>query len=354
MKHCIAAFAATFALGVSLTGCDSDSTPDSAPANHANSTSNDAHENAASAPAADKGKAAMSSSAINLDAAFGRVAPVVTEVGACPFLSDEGALSSVKTSYELTRREVSNSVCRWSYNAGFSLVVTVEPVDKALPVEQRRYNLGVDTQIDSQPGPGNNAVLVSDTAWGRPIPFGYGFEIDGSAVFVRVTGMKTDQARLSATAQEIANLLPNAPAIEQQQRTETAPFSPCSVWSKDDIQNVMAPLKFSPFSSHASGNSCIYEAYGEANGSSLQLTVRFGELDAKYHAKAIERGDEDVSGFEFPVSASVEPSDFGTYTKLTGYVDGGAIELLVLDKANATHRDVTEQLLRNLASRFEQ
>ena len=331
-----------------LSGCD----PSSVTADSDESPLRSVPEGSASVPAAEKGTVSLGSASINLDAALGRIPAVVAAVGPCPFLSDDAARSTVKTSFELERRQVSNSECRWSYNAGFSLKVTVDPIDNVTPLEERRYNIGVDTELDPQSGPGENAALVSDTAWGKPVPFGYGFELDDNAIFIRVTGMKTDNERLRATADEIAELLPNAPVIEAQRRTESVAFQPCSVWQNEAIQSALQPVKYSPISSHSSGNSCIYKAYGEDSGKALTLTVRFGELDAKYHAKAIEKGDEDVQGFEFPTSASIEASNFGTYTKITAYVDGGAIEIFILDGANVEHKDKTRRLLQNVASRL--
>jgi hypothetical protein len=331
-----------------VSGCDSNS----ATANSSKTPLSSSAGDSVSANVAEKGIVSLGSAAINLEAALGKVPAVVTAVGPCPFLSDDVARSTVKTSYELERRQISNSECRWSYNAGFSLKVTVEPIDTATPLDQRRYNIGVDTQLEPQNGPGKNAALVSDTAWDKPVPFGYGFELDGDAVFIRVTGMKTDRERLRATADEIASLLLDAPIIEAQRRTESVTFEPCSVWQNAAIQNALEPVKYSPVSSHPSGSSCIYKAYGEDSGKALTLTIRFGELDAKYHAKAIEKGHEDVQGFEFPVSVSIEAGDFGTYTKITAYVDGGAIEIFILDGANVEHKDTIKQLLQNVASRL--
>lgn len=332
-----------------VSGCDSNSTTESSVKIALSSPP----KSSASVAVAEKGVVSLGSNAIDLEAAFGRVPTVVTAVGPCPFLSDDTARSTVKTSYELERRQVSNSECRWSYNAGFSFQVTVEPIDNATPLEQRRYNLGIETRLEPQSGPGENAALVSDTAWGKPVAFGYGFELDNSAVFIRVTGMKTDSERLRATANEIAKRLPNAPVIEPQRRTESVAFEPCSIWQNEAIQSALQPVKYSPISSHSSGSSCIYKAYGEDSGKPLTLTVRFGELDPKYHAKAIEKGDQDVKGFEFPVSASTEASDFGTYTKIIAYVEGGAIEIFILDGANVEHGDTIKQLLHNVASRLD-
>ena len=346
MKKCIAA---CIILLTTLPGCDSNN----ATTDPDNSGLNQATDSLVSAPVVEKVTVSLSDAAINLDAALGRIPAVVTSVEPCPFLSDDTATSTAKTNYELERRQVSNSECRWSYNAGFSINVTIEAIKKSTPIEQRRYNLGVDTTLEPQTGPGKNAALVSDTAWGKPLPFGYGFELNDDAIFIRVTGMQTDKIRLRATADEIANLLPDAPVITPQRRTESVTFEPCSVWQDQAIQNALGLAKYSPVSSHSSGNSCIYKAYGDDNGKSMTLTVRFGELDAKYYAKAIENGQENVMGFEFPVSASIEASNFGTYTKIVGYVGGGAIEVFVLDEANIEHKDVTKHLLQNLASRIK-
>ncbi|MFT4518731.1 MAG: hypothetical protein ACI9JM_001116 [Halioglobus sp.] len=345
MRKCLAAFF----LATMLPACDSNSTA----INSANSEPSTTPSNISSTPVEVESPVSLSDAAINFDSALGRVPAIVSAPGPCPFLSDDTVKSAAKTNYELERREVSNSECRWSYNAGFAITVTVEATNKSIPIAERRYNLDVDTELEPQTGPGENAALVSDTAWGKPMPFGYGFELNDDAIFIRVTGMHTDKKRLRATAEEIAKLLPDAPSIEPQRRTESVTFEPCSVWRDQAVQNTLGLTKDNPFSSHASGNSCVFKAYGDGNGNATTLTVRFGELDPKYHTKAIEKGDEDVKGFDFPVSASTEESSFGTYTKITAYVDGGAIEIFVLDEANIEHKDVTKRLLENLAARIK-
>jgi len=342
-------YIAAFILATVLPGCDSNDTA----TDLVKEVQKSAAVSAGSAPEEAESTISLSDDAINYQAALGRVPTVVTVPGPCPFLSDDAAKAAVKTSYELERKQVSNSGCRWSYNAGFSIEVTVAAIDKAIPIEQRRYNLGVDTKLEPQTGPGTNATLVSDTAFGKPVPFGYGFELNNDAIFIHVTGMQTDNNRLRATADEIANLLPSAPVIQPQRISESVTFEPCSIWQDQAIGNVLQLAKDNPINSHASGNSCIYKAFGVDGGNSTTLTVRIGELDAKYYAKAIEQGQEDVKGFEFPVSASIEESDFGTHTKIVGYVDGGAIEIFVLDQSKAEHKDVTKLLLQNLASRIK-
>lgn len=344
---------AALVLITALPGCDSNNA--TAEVVNEGQGSAAASSSAAASTATSTTKAAVSlgDSPINYQAALGRVPAVVSMPGPCPFLSDEGAKSAVKTSYELERKEVSNAGCRWSYNAGFSIEVTVKPIDESIPVAQRRYNIGVDTQLDPQAGPGNNAVLVSDTAFGKPVPFGYGFELDDDAVFIHVTGLQTDKDRLAVTAAEIAQKLPNAPLIEAQRRSESVTFEPCSIWQNQAVQHTLQLADDDAVSSHASGNSCIYKAFGGDSGMATTLTVRIGELDGSYHAKAIARGHEDVSGFEFPVSATIEESDFGTYTKITGYLDGGAVEIFILDASKAQHKDASKQLLQNIASRVD-
>lgn len=340
---------AALILITALPGCDSNS----ATAEVVNEGQGSAAVSSSSAASAEKSAVSLGDNLINYQAALGRVPAVVSMPGPCPFLSDDGAKSAVKTTYELERKEVSNSGCRWSYNAGFSIEVTVKPIDESIPVAQRRYNLGVDTELDTQDGPGNHAVLVSDTAFGKPVPFGYGFELNDDAIFIHVTGMQTDKKRLSATAVEIAKMLPDAPVIEPQRRSESVTFEPCSIWQNQAIQNALQLADNDTVTSHASGNSCIYKAYGGDSGMATTLTVRIGELDVAYHKKAIERGHAVVTGFDFPVSATIEESDFGTYTKIVGYLDGGAIEIFILDAAKAQHKDVSKQLLQNVASRIE-
>jgi hypothetical protein len=52
-------------------------------------------------------------------------------------------------------------------------------------------------------------------------------------------------------------------------------------------------------SSHVSGSSCNYTAYGEDSAEALMLTVRFGELDAKYHAKRLRKAMKTFKALSF-------------------------------------------------------
>lgn len=333
-----------------LCGCGSDDADRETSNNAGANTSTSAV--ARSAEKTSEEKTSLSEAPIDLDAALGRVPVTVTETAPCPFVSDEVAKAAARTRFALERREVSNTQCRWSYNAGFAIAITVEPIDSATPAAERRYNIGVDTELAPQTGPGKNAVLVADTAFGKPVPFGFGFELGSDAVFIRVTGMQTDVERLRATADAIARQLPNAPSIEPQRRSESVAFEPCSVWQAQAVKNALGLAESQSLAAQPSGNSCNYKAYRDGDNPGITLTLRMSELDASYHAKAIARGHDDVAGFDFPVSASIEESSFGTYTKLTGYVGGGAIEIFLLDEGNAKHTALSEQLLRNIASRI--
>ncbi len=179
----------------------------------------------------------LTSTPISFGAATGKTAEML-EVGPCPFVSDDVMISSVRSRFEIVRREVSNTNCRWSYNAGFVIDVTIEDLATARPVSTRRYNMDIDPVLSPKDGPGTNAAVLNDTAWDRPVPYAYSFEKDGKLVFIRYTGFKTDAEIMRPAADEIARRMGDAHAIEPQRRQLAVSFEACEVWSKQDLATV--------------------------------------------------------------------------------------------------------------------
>jgi hypothetical protein len=209
---------------------------------------------------------------------------VMMEVGPCPFVSDEAIISSVRTNFEITRREVSNTLCRWAYNAGFSIEVTIEDVLSAKPAADRRYNTGVDTLSEPQDGPGKNAQILNDTAWDKPIPFAYSFEKDGKLVFMSYTGFKTDVGNMRVAANEIAGRMRGAPVIEPQRRQATEPFNACEVWTEQDLKTVFGAGETATILPGASSMStCTWKIFED--GVSGQRTAGFNIYKAEVGTK---------------------------------------------------------------------
>lgn len=158
------------------------------------------------------------------------------EVVPCPFVSDEVIKASVRTTFEITRREVSNTSYRWAYNAGFAINVTIEDLATARLVAERQYNMDIDPVLTPQSGPGTNATVLNDTAWDKQLPFAYSFEKDVKLVFMNYTGFKTDAGIMRPAADEIAQRMGTASEIQQQRRELLVPFEACEVWSENDLK----------------------------------------------------------------------------------------------------------------------
>ncbi|MBL4660061.1 MAG: hypothetical protein JKY19_06875 [Alcanivoracaceae bacterium] len=184
----------------------------------------------------------ITSTPLNKRAYLGLIVPDKKEVAPCPFLSDTTAVATVKTAWTLNRRETSHESCYWSKNLGFSVNVTVEPLATAKPVQERTYNLENPPVLKAQHGPGNNATVLYDTVWDKEQAYAMSFEQDNKLIMIYVTGMATDAQRLTATAHEIANKLPNVLTSDTKNhlpQTNAGTFNMCSTWSQSDIEAII-------------------------------------------------------------------------------------------------------------------
>jgi len=187
---------------------------------------------------------------------LGLKVPEIKEAAPCPFLSDESAFQIVKRSQNLKRRETSNDKCYWSKNLGFSIKLTIEPLSTAKPVQERAYNLDHPPVLKEQAAPGQNALVLYDTAWGKEQAYAMSFEQDNKLVMIYVTGLKTDANRLMAAANEVSSKLSSGVALEPQQ-AESAEFNMCSTWNESEIAVIIG----TPVRLTGSKDNCKWE-YG--------------------------------------------------------------------------------------------
>jgi hypothetical protein len=279
-------------------------------------------------------------------------APKKIEAGPCPFVSDSTIKASVRSSFEITRKEATNAKCRWSYNAGFAIDVTIEDLTSAKPISERGYNIGVDTVLEPQSGPGTNAMVVNDTAWDKPIPFAYSFEKDGKLVFMRYTGFKTNAQIMRPAANEIAALMGTAPLTEQQDRNAAPSFKACEVWNERDLKSVFGTADTAVVSQGMNGMStCHWKIYED--GVSGQKTAGFNIYrrpsgkKAEYEYGSYTPYSED--GITHYIRKS--DSDFGLYIHIITPHPEGLVHVTVSDSgADATA--VAKKLQKNLLSRM--
>lgn len=295
---------------------------------------------------------ALPTTPLNRDALLGVISETIVEPGPCPFLSEATALATAETNYELIRREVSNETCRWSKNAGFSLRVSIEPLATATPFKDRPYNLDTPPVLKQQASPGSNAVILYDTAWDKERPYAMGFEQGDKLVEVFVTGMETDTARLTATAEEIAAKLPTAPMIEAQRREIKPALDYCDIWSNESLGSLMKASRDEPQRNAQYGSAgCKWDAgYGSAARSISLARYKKGDTNLD---KMQELGGRTITalgeraviltrppteGYTGDTSLWVEIDDQQIYLTLSGTIDD--------------HSGAATTLMENLLSRF--
>ncbi|PHR61910.1 MAG: hypothetical protein COA43_01695 [Robiginitomaculum sp.] len=294
---------------------------------------------------------ALTNTPISFADATGETSKMI-EVGPCPFVSDETIKASVRTTFEITRREVSNTECRWAYNAGFVINVTIEDIVTAKPVSERRYNIGVDTVSTPQDGPGTHAAMINDTAWGKLMPFAYSFEKDGKLVFIRYTGFKTGADIMRPAANEIAARMSTAPTIRHQRRHKTEPFKACDVWSEHDLKTVFGASETAVVAPGArSMSTCSWKIYED--GVSGQRTAAFNF----YKREAGKKQEHEYDSYK-PYSADGEThylrksnSSFGTYIHIITPRPEGLVHVTVSDPEKDPSA-IAKVLQKNLLSRM--
>lgn len=289
---------------------------------------------------------------LDREALLGRVEDVVVETAPCPFLTDSTAIATADTNRELLRREVSNEACRWSMNAGFSIRVSVESVTTATPMKDRAYNLDTPPVLKEQAGPGENAVILYDTAWDNERPYAMGFEQDDKLVEIFVTGMETDSARLTTTAEEVAAMLPTAPEIAQQYREIRPALDFCAIWSDESVGSLIgATMDESLYSGPYGQSGCKWDTGIGGNTKNMTL-ARYSKGDTNLD-KMMELGGRTVSGLgDRGVILTRPPTDdYAGDTAIWVELEDQQFNL-VLSGTIPDHAIAAEILMSNLLSRI--
>lgn len=298
-------------------------------------------------------ESALTNTPISFADATGETSQII-DVDPCPFVSDEKITASVRSEFEITRREVSNTQCRWAYNAGFAIEVTIEDVVSAKPVSERRYNMDVATVLSSQDGPGTNAVVVNDTAWDKQVPFAFSFEQDEKLVFMRYTGFKTNAEIMRPAADEISARMGSAPEIESQRRHATEPFQACETWNDQDMKSVFSLDDNAVIGQGMSGMStCTWDIYED--GVSGKKTAGFSftkfepgktpDYGALGYSTYSDNGEEHY--FE------KRESDYGTFILVVTVRPEGVVGVTLSDPTG-DQTDAAKILQANLLSRLVQ
>jgi len=295
---------------------------------------------------------ALPTTPLNRDAVFGLISETVVETAPCPFLSDETAIATADTNRELLRREVSNEACRWSMNAGFSIRASVAPLATATPLKDRPYNMDIPPVLKDQPGPGDAAVILYDTAWDKELPYAMGFEQGDKLVEIFVTGMETDPARLTKTAMEIAEKLPTAPVIEPQFREVRPAQDFCQIWSKESLGAAIgvtaeSDLRHAPYGSAG----CKWDS-GYGDTAKTVILVRYKQGDTSLD-RMIELGGETMPDLGDRAVILTRAGSDGYAGDSTIWVEVDDQQFsLIMTGTIADHPALVEDLMENLFSRL--
>lgn len=295
---------------------------------------------------------ALPTTPLNRDALFGLIAETIVETAPCPFLSDSTAIATADTNYEMVRREVSNEECRWSKNAGFSIRVSVAPIATATPLKDRAYNLDTPPVLKEQAGPGANAVILYDTAWDKERPYAMGFEQGDKLVEIFVTGMETDPARLTATAEEVAAELPTAPTIEKQYREIKAALDFCTIWSDESLGSLFGiTAEESLYSAPYGQAGCKWNSGYGANAKSVTV-ARYKQGDTKID-RILALGGQAIPGLGDRAVILTRPAEDGSPGDSAMWVDVEDQQfILIVPGTVEDHASVAQTLMENLFSRI--
>lgn len=223
-------------------------------------TTSDAAPTDAAPGGSSTGVAALSSRPIAWDEVFepGAAPSAVPEDSApslaeCPLLSSASLAAAISPNAleQPTLREATTTACRWS-GSFTNFEVTTEPAADVDVDDHsgRGYNLDVEPVVDAQDGPGEKAVLLTDTAFADTefndgTPYAYFFVIDGQAVTLRMTALPIDDDGWRPMADEVAAAITDgtagvaAPPVETSaptgdQATPT-PVVACDYLTIDDV-----------------------------------------------------------------------------------------------------------------------
>ncbi len=285
--------------------------------------------------------------------AMGRTPPSIRETVPCPFLSDETALAAATSPYEIIRRSVSNEECVWNYNIGFAIKARVEPLAGSRPFAERQYNMDAKPILEPQASPGQNAVLLYDTAWEEPRPFAFGFDLGDKRVFLNITGMRTSLAQLQPAAEEIAAKLPTAPRIEPQFREEVGAYDLCSTWVEAGLLSLFGLPEGTPVSITPSGTSCIFEMRVPESPSRNVITLGLSVFEEAPNAFEFlkEKGWTEVPGYDHRVLSHNTTDEWGVHTELRGLIQDGSVVVTITDK-DGGKEDATKRLFDNVMARI--
>lgn len=137
---------------------------------------------------------------------------------ACALLDEEylnSALAGVESTFggalefQEPLQTPPSAFCSWrDASGGISIELLLEDAATSETGDhsERTYNIDVEPTVELQDGPGENAVLLVDTAFtdlgSEGLPYGYFFVADGIAVYVKAVGVDIGRDMLRTLADE--------------------------------------------------------------------------------------------------------------------------------------------------------
>ena len=213
--------------------------------------------------------------------------------------------------------------------------------------------MDVEPILEPQSSPGQNAVLLFDTAWDEPRPYAFGFDLGDKRVYLHITGMRTSLAQLQPAAEEIAAKLPTAPQIEPQYREEVGAYDLCSTWTAEGLLSVFGLPEGTDVYTNKSGSSCSFEIYVPESPTRNVITVGLSIFESGPNAAEAltENGWTEVSGYDHPVLTHPTTDEWGEHTQLRGLIQDGAVVVGISDKDGGKEA-ATKTLFDNVMARI--
>lgn len=231
----------------------------------------------------------LTSTPINKNEFLGLIAPTVTNAPPCPFLTDQTAIETAQTNFNLERRTTSSTECFWSKNAGFSVKVTIEPSATATPIKERVYNMDSPPIIKDQTGPGANAMILYDTTWDKQRAYAMAFEQNNQLVMITVTGMSTNAERLINTANEVSNQLNGVSTSNTNVSDES--YNLCNTWSQSEIAAIIGE----PIQMKTGNLDCQWHTGSGDSMKQIRITIYSGK-SYPWNSVLEYRGSKAVDG----------------------------------------------------------
>ena len=286
-----------------------------------------------------------------------------TKISPCPFLTDKTAEGTYKLLYGLEtkkqeRLDVSNTECSWSY---FDVSI---PSEKDVIHRMNQINKYDGEQaLQPQDGPGEKAFLYYPKRLNKKKltnPTGFIFSQGNKTIFISgsASAEPTSIKKLREVADEIANLLPNAPKIKKQYSQLIKHFDVCTIWDKQALKDLLETDDLH-YAFNSGKSACRYffnpKKPGTANSSKFEFRFSFENNSGKQTAcdSRIKKGEKPLKGFSHKVVSRVYKDKRGidaSFEEFVACFDRGNFNFFI-SGSDLRYAKQSRLLIKNVLSR---